>query len=110
MVLQQAGHDVATVHEQHLNGAPDEQVFEVCRVEGRCLVTLDLDFTNPLRFDLANGPGVCVVRYASHAVRESTLAAARTLADALTKRDVSGRLWIVSRDRIRTYDADDGDI
>jgi hypothetical protein len=35
-----AGHDVATVREQQLQGAPDEQVFEICVRERRALVTL----------------------------------------------------------------------
>lgn len=50
-LLHQAGHDVATVVEQGLKSAFDSDLIEVCRTEGRCLVTLDLDFSNPLRFN-----------------------------------------------------------
>ena len=42
------GHDVSTIHLQGLDGSPDALVYDVCRVEGRVLVTLDLDFSNPL--------------------------------------------------------------
>ena len=45
------GHDVSTIHLQGLDGSPDALVYDVCRVEGRVLVTLDLDFANPLVFD-----------------------------------------------------------
>ncbi|MEM1307916.1 MAG: DUF5615 family PIN-like protein [Cyanobacteria bacterium P01_H01_bin.153] len=47
-LLKQAGHDVATVVEQGLASTPDENLIEVCRGEGRCLVPLDFDFSNPL--------------------------------------------------------------
>ena len=53
-LLRQAGHDVTTVAEQGLKSAPDSALIEVCRTEGRCLVTLDLDFGNPLRFNPAD--------------------------------------------------------
>jgi len=50
-LLTEAGHDVATVFDQNLNQAPDSEIIEACRRERRCLVTLDLDFGNPLRFN-----------------------------------------------------------
>ncbi len=45
-----AGHDVCTVKDQGLEGAEDGAVIDVCRDEGRCLVTLDLDFSHPFLF------------------------------------------------------------
>jgi hypothetical protein len=36
-----AGHDVMTVREEQLHGAPDEEVFDTSVREGRALVTLD---------------------------------------------------------------------
>ncbi|MFP5307149.1 MAG: DUF5615 family PIN-like protein, partial [Gammaproteobacteria bacterium] len=38
--------DVHSVTEQALNGQPDTRVIDVCRREGRTLLTLDLDFSN----------------------------------------------------------------
>ena len=43
----EAGHDIATVAEQELQGATDNDLIDVCRDEARVLVTLDLDFSNP---------------------------------------------------------------
>ena len=43
-------HDVQTVPEEGLSAAADEDLIQVCRTERRCLVTLDLEFGNPLRF------------------------------------------------------------
>ncbi len=49
-----AGHEVATVSEQLLTSASDEKLINTCHAEQRCLITLDLDFSNPLRF----APGI----------------------------------------------------
>jgi predicted nuclease of predicted toxin-antitoxin system len=48
--LASMGHDVETVRSEVLSGAPDEEIFTVAAREERCLVTLDLDFSDPLRF------------------------------------------------------------
>jgi len=36
-----AGHDAITVYQQSLGGAPDERIVEVCKDEGRILITAD---------------------------------------------------------------------
>ena len=51
-VLEAAGHDVSTVVRQHMAGADDRRVYEVCVSEQRTLVTFDLDFANPLDYNL----------------------------------------------------------
>ncbi len=48
--LRGAGYDVLMATDQGLGGRGDEVVAEVCRAEQRCLVTLDLDFANPIAF------------------------------------------------------------
>lgn len=53
-VLIRARHDVTTVAGQRMSGAPDAEVLEACRGEERCLVSLDLDSANPLRFPPAS--------------------------------------------------------
>ena len=40
-LIRAAGHDAVTVASQGLRGTLDETLFEVCRHEGRALVTLD---------------------------------------------------------------------
>ena len=57
-----AGHDVATAYEQGLTGATDDELYDVCVRESRLLVSLDLDFANPLRFDPAKSAGIAVLR------------------------------------------------
>ena len=48
--LRERGHDVSTVPEEELCGAEDQAVFVAASEEQRTLVTLDLDFSNPVRF------------------------------------------------------------
>ncbi|MBI4860678.1 MAG: DUF5615 family PIN-like protein [Candidatus Riflebacteria bacterium] len=49
-LLRAAGHDVATVADQKLCSSSDRELVAVCQREQRGLVTLDLDFANPLLF------------------------------------------------------------
>ena len=44
--LRNAGYDAATVWDEHLNGAPDTEIADVCKREERALITLDTDFAN----------------------------------------------------------------
>ena len=60
--LKQAGYDVSTVLEQGLTSASDPTVIKVCQQENRCLVTLDLDFSNPLQFIPSQYKGIAVLR------------------------------------------------
>lgn len=50
-ILREAGHNVATVAEQKLTSSSDKKLINICQSEKRCVVTLDLDFGNPLLFD-----------------------------------------------------------
>jgi predicted nuclease of predicted toxin-antitoxin system len=43
------GHDVRTASEQALSRATDDALLAACTAEDRALVTLDLDFANPMR-------------------------------------------------------------
>lgn len=61
-LLREAGHDVATVVEEELAGTDDNSLISVCSGERRCLLTLDLDFSNPLRFPPADYSGIAVIR------------------------------------------------
>jgi predicted nuclease of predicted toxin-antitoxin system len=53
-LFQSAGYDTQTVPGQGLSKAADREVIAACQSEQRCLVTLDLDFGNPLLFDRWN--------------------------------------------------------
>jgi predicted nuclease of predicted toxin-antitoxin system len=61
-ILADAGHDVATVAEQGMSSADDRDLIKACHNEGRGLVTLDLDFSNPLIFPPEEYSGIAVLR------------------------------------------------
>lgn len=97
------GHDVATVWEQNLTSASDRQVIAASHSEGRCLVTLDLNFSNPLRFPPWEYSGIAVLRLPSKTTDEDLFAVCQTLVNALARGDITGKLWIVERGRVREY-------
>jgi predicted nuclease of predicted toxin-antitoxin system len=108
-LLRRAGHDVATVAEQDLCATPDVALIEVCRVEGRCLITLDLDFANPLRFRPQRYPGIAVLRLPTRASRGALEQLLRTLSLALDREAIAGRLWVVEPGRIRQHEMSEHD-
>ena len=101
--LCEAGHDVATVVEQSMTSATDLDLIEVCRAERRCLVTLDLDFANPLVFPPASYSGIAVLRAPVQVSTDGLDELFQTLIDGLKGASVDGLLWIVERGRIREY-------
>lgn len=56
-ILLQAGHDVTSVPQQNISGISDRDLIALCKGESRALVTLDLDFANPLQFKPTATPG-----------------------------------------------------
>ena len=107
-LFRRADHEVSTVHSQGLEGIPDTSLIEVCRREGRCLVTLDLEFGNPLRFKPSSYHGIAVLRLPGRATPEHLQDAVETLIGGLEREEIEGRLWVVQRGRIRQYEEDGG--
>ena len=106
-LLSAAGHDVATVAGQRMSGAADAEVLQACCREQRCLVTMDLDFSNPLRFPPNRTSGMAVVRLPGRVTHPDLLKAVTTLAKALETEPITGKLWIVEVGRVRIYRPED---
>jgi predicted nuclease of predicted toxin-antitoxin system len=53
---------VETVAQENLSGTNDGRLLQVCIAESRCLISLDLDFADVLRFPPRNTPGIAVLR------------------------------------------------
>jgi len=106
-LLAQAGHDIATVHDQQMTSAPDSALIAACSAEGRCLVTLDLGFANPLSYDARQHAGIVVLRPATKVTAQDLRHLANVLIEALRERPIAGRRWIVQRGRIREYQPPD---
>jgi predicted nuclease of predicted toxin-antitoxin system len=106
-LFRNAGHDVATVPEQQLTSASDREVITACQAEQRCLVTLDQDFANPLVFEPKDYAGIAVLRLPSRPAPDDLWAACRMLITALSCEAINGKLWVVRRNRVRQYYAED---
>ena len=99
-VLQQAGHDAATVLEQHLGGSDDAQLAAVCQIESRILVTLDMDFSDIRNYPPAEFPGLVVLRLRQQD-KPYVLNVVMRLMQVLSQEPIEGHLWIVEENRIR---------
>jgi predicted nuclease of predicted toxin-antitoxin system len=108
-ILRDAGHDVATVAEQGMTSAPDLAVIEVCGREARCLVTLDLDFANPIRFRPTDYAGIVVLRPRTRPTTTGLVDLVKTLAEAVSRAGITGKLWIVEPGQVREYAPDSPD-
>jgi predicted nuclease of predicted toxin-antitoxin system len=104
-LLQLAGHDVATVPGQGLSSAPDTEVIDVCRREGRCLVTCDRGFGNRLKYNPSNYSGIVIIRLPSRYTFADWREAIEILINGLESADVIGKLWIIQQEKILEYQA-----
>ncbi|MBD2449864.1 DUF5615 family PIN-like protein [Nostoc sp. FACHB-152] len=104
-LLQLAGHDVATVPGQGLSSAPDTEVIDVCRSEGRCLVTCDRGFGNRLKYNPANYAGIVIIRLPSRYTFADWREAIETLIAGLEAADVTGKLWMIRQGKVLEYQA-----
>ena len=99
-LLNQAGHDASTVYDQGLVGVVDENIAQVCQVEGRIMVTLDLDFADIRANPPEAYPGIIVLRVKQQD-KPYVLEITSRWIKALTTETIEHRLWIVDDQKIR---------
>ena len=102
-VFQAAGFDIHTVYQESLSGAPDQQLYQICQEEQRCLVTLDMDFANVLRFPPENTAGIVVIRLPRNPSLPILEKLVQQFLNTLEKQPLRGHLWIVEMGRIRIH-------
>lgn len=103
------GHDVETVKDEGMDGYSDNQLYQKCCEENRCLVSLDLDFADITRFNPLKSGGIVVLRVPrnpSLAILEQLI---RQFLKALSKISVENSLWIVEAGRIRIHQTETND-
>jgi predicted nuclease of predicted toxin-antitoxin system len=100
-LVAEAGHQVETVRQERLGGAADDTIFEVCIREHSCLITLDLDFADIIRFPCEQTAGIAVLRLPKHPSVVTLTRLLTNLLDTLKTEPIAGRLWIVELTRIR---------
>ena len=102
--LEADDHDVMTVSEQDLSGASDVSLYEICRDEGRILVTLDHDFGQTLRFPPENTAGIVVLECQGRQSQTAISARLNDMAMLLREQPIEGKLWIVEPGRVRIHE------
>jgi len=100
------GHDVHTVPQEGLSGTSDAAIFETCVQEQRCLISLDLDFADVLRFPPERTAGIAVLRMQHGNPAELLRVLMALLLGGLQTESIAGRLWIVEANRIRIHEPD----
>jgi hypothetical protein len=61
-LISQRGHEIDTVMGEKLTGQPDEAIYRACLRNKQVLLTLDMHFSNPLRFPPDETEGIVVLR------------------------------------------------
>jgi len=102
-VFQASGFSVITVRDQRLEGCADQQLYEVCCSEKVCLVTLDLDFSDVLRFPPHQAHGIAVIRVPHNPTLPLLEHLIRQFLKALETMPIDKNLWIVETGRVRVH-------
>jgi predicted nuclease of predicted toxin-antitoxin system len=99
-LLQQAGYDALTIHDQNLVGESDLKIASVCQLEKRAIVTLDVGFADIRVYPPKQFAGIVVMRL-NRQDKPYVLQVVSRLIKALSGEELKGRLWIVDERRIR---------
>ena len=99
-VFELAGHDATSVPAQGLQGESDATVAQVCRQEGRALVTLDAGFADIRAYPPEEYAGIIVLRLRDQAVPYVRSVIDRVLL-LMSNNPIDRTLWIVEDERVR---------
>lgn len=102
-IFQEAGYEAFTVRDQKLQGCLDKQLFDVCSFEKICLVTLDKDFSDVIRFNPNETNGIVVIRPPRNSSHNLLKQLIYQFLQALKKMRLKNNLWIVEVGRIRIH-------
>jgi len=69
-VLRAHEHEGVHAHDISKDRAPDDELLEIARREGRVIVTADLDFPRLMALSLAEGPGLILFRGGNYSDQE----------------------------------------
>ncbi len=99
-VLKAHGHEGVHAHQIGKDRAPDDELLEIARREGRVIITADLDFPRLMALSLVAGPGLILFRGGNYSDREMGELLARVL-DRVSAADLEKSICVVDRKRIR---------
>ena len=99
-LLRQHQHDALSVQDQQMAGQGDPQIARVCQMEGRALVTCDLDFADIRAYPPEDYPGIIVLRPAVQSV-SSLLRLVNRARPLIDVEPLNGCIWVVDDHRVR---------
>jgi len=99
-LLQDAGIDAVSVHDQQMVGTTDDNISEVCQAEHRAIITLDLDFADIRTYPPEDHFGLVVMRL-DRQDKPHVLEVMSRLIPKLDEDELVGKLWIVTEKTIR---------
>ena len=99
-ILARAGHDVDTVGEEGLSGAPDPEVVAAATATGRVLISLDVGLADIRAFSSGSHAGIVVLRLTD----QSAAAVSKALSDlaaASAADSLAGAVAVLQRGLLR---------
>jgi len=82
----------------------DKEIYEICKKEGRVLLTLDTDFSNRLLYPPHQHPGIVVFRLSRQSLKQVTLAVLNFFETFKNQWNLlEGSLVTIREDRFRIY-------
>lgn len=99
-LLRAGGHDAVTVHDQAMSGASDLSVADVCRREGRAVITMDTNFANIQNYPPGQYPGIVVLQLRRQD-KPYVLQTCARLVPLFEREALDRHLWIVEEHRVR---------
>jgi predicted nuclease of predicted toxin-antitoxin system len=99
-LLSHLGHDVHTVAQEELSGAPDNRIWAAAQAEHRYLITQDLDFSDIRQFIPGTHCGILLVRLRSPD-RQSLLQRIAHIFEHETVTDWAGCFVVATERKIR---------
>ncbi|HQZ68278.1 MAG TPA: DUF5615 family PIN-like protein [Planctomycetaceae bacterium] len=101
VVLQKAGFDAMSVHDQKMDGSTDATIADVCKAEQRAIVTLDLDFADILAYPPEDYFGLIILRLDQQDKQHVVNVLTRLVPKIAGGEELIGKLWIVNEQTIR---------
>jgi predicted nuclease of predicted toxin-antitoxin system len=107
-LLNEAGHDAVTVHDEKLGWADDDDIVPVCQREARAFLTFDLGFSDIRSYPPSKYPGLIVFRL-KFQDRPHVLKVCERLLEIMKTEEVDHCLWIVEESRVRIRQMESAD-
>lgn len=99
-LLQEAGYDALSVHDQDMVGSTDDKIADICQSEDRAIVALDLDFADIRVYRPEDYQGLIVLRL-DRQDKPHVLEVFERVVERLQEEELAGKLWIVNERNIR---------